>query len=205
MSRNTHLIVQTSTKNLNQIPLIAESERSVIDKKDNTGGSDSFSAQLYYAQMQQALSGEPNQLPLSAIDVDGPISIQDYASSKKDAAELGPILNILQQPMPTHQESAKDLNKQYTTFGTDSKTEKNYNTLSTIKNQTDTFEETVETFNLVHQNIIPNIEPNSTPRIIKPKNNTFIMLTEPTSPRDPKTPYKIKSNDPIHLYPLNSR
>lgn len=82
----------------------------MIEKKDNTGGSDSFSAQLYYAQMQQVLSGDPNQLPLSDIDVGGPIS-QDYNSSKKDAAELGPILNILQQPMPIHQESAKDLNK----------------------------------------------------------------------------------------------
>ena len=102
MSKNKHLISQTSLKNPNQIQLVAESERSVIEKKDNTGGSDSFSAQLYYAQMQQALSGEPNQLPLSDIDVDGPISIQDYNSSKKDAAELGPILNILQHPMPTH-------------------------------------------------------------------------------------------------------
>ena len=73
--------------------MVQESERSVIEKKTNTGGSESFSAQLYYAQMQQALSNEPNQL--SEIDVDGPISIQDYASSKRDAAELGPILNIL--------------------------------------------------------------------------------------------------------------
>ena len=46
----------------------------MIEKKDNTGGSDSFSAQLYYAQMQQVLSGDPNQLPLSDIDVGGPIS-----------------------------------------------------------------------------------------------------------------------------------